>query len=112
MFQLAFLIALYSYFIFALGLLHLLRRDIILVTTIILFLILIKTFLKQFINFLLTLKVYLMSAKFLQTLLFSLITIQVFVNLVGALGPELAFDALWYHLTIPKIYLQQDFIFI
>lgn len=27
------------------------------------------------------------------------------VNLVGALGPELGFDALWYHLTIPKLYL-------
>lgn len=27
------------------------------------------------------------------------------VNLVGALGPELAFDALWYHLTIPKMFL-------
>lgn len=28
-----------------------------------------------------------------------------FVNLVGAFGPELGFDALWYHLTIPKLYL-------
>lgn len=27
------------------------------------------------------------------------------VNLVAAFGPELGFDALWYHLTIPKIYL-------
>ena len=27
------------------------------------------------------------------------------VNLIGALGPELAFDALWYHLTLPKLYL-------
>jgi len=30
---------------------------------------------------------------------------QALINLVGALGPELAFDALWYHLTLPKIYL-------
>lgn len=28
------------------------------------------------------------------------------VNFVGALGPELAFDALWYHLTLPKLYLE------
>lgn len=28
------------------------------------------------------------------------------VNLAGAFGPELGFDALWYHLTIPKLYLQ------
>lgn len=27
------------------------------------------------------------------------------VNLIGALGPELGFDSLWYHLTLPKIYL-------
>ncbi len=34
-----------------------------------------------------------------------LIIIQVALNLLGALGPELSFDALWYHLTLPKIYL-------
>ncbi|MBI4092054.1 MAG: hypothetical protein HY427_02515, partial [Candidatus Levybacteria bacterium] len=33
------------------------------------------------------------------------------INLVGALGPELAFDALWYHLTIPKLYIQEGEIF-
>ncbi len=34
-----------------------------------------------------------------------LIIAAIVVNLVGALGPELGFDALWYHLTIPKLYL-------
>lgn len=29
--------------------------------------------------------------------------IQVLVNLVGALGPELSFDALWYHLPIARL---------
>lgn len=33
------------------------------------------------------------------------------VNLVGTLGPELAFDALWYHLTLPKLYLVNHSIF-
>ena len=33
------------------------------------------------------------------------------MNLVGALGPELGFDALWYHLTIPKIWLEAHRIF-
>jgi len=37
--------------------------------------------------------------------------LQILVNLVGALGPELGFDALWYHLTLPKIYLQESRIF-
>ncbi len=34
-----------------------------------------------------------------------------FVNVFGALGPELGFDALWYHLTIPKLYLTAGEIF-
>lgn len=33
------------------------------------------------------------------------------VNLIGALGPELAFDSLWYHLTIPKIFILNQKIF-
>lgn len=44
-------------------------------------------------------------------MLLGLLVIQAAVNLVGALGPELGFDALWYHLTIPKIYLQHGNIF-
>ncbi len=27
------------------------------------------------------------------------------VNLIGSLSPEFAFDALWYHLTLPKLYI-------
>lgn len=30
------------------------------------------------------------------------------VNFIGVLAPEVGFDALWYHLTIPKIFLQQS----
>lgn len=37
--------------------------------------------------------------------LFLLILLQALVNLVGALGPELGFDALWYHLTSAKLFL-------
>lgn len=32
-------------------------------------------------------------------------------NLVGTLGPEIAFDAVWYHLTIPRIWLLEEQIF-
>jgi hypothetical protein len=35
-----------------------------------------------------------------------LLVIQALVNLVGALGPELGFDALWYHLTEAKLFRQ------
>jgi len=38
-------------------------------------------------------------------ILFLILLGAVLVNLLGAFGPELGFDALWYHLTIPKIYL-------
>lgn len=34
------------------------------------------------------------------------ISLSLFVNLIGALGPELAFDSLWYHLVLPKLYLE------
>lgn len=36
---------------------------------------------------------------------------QAAVNLVGVMGPELGFDALWYHLVIPKLYLESYSIF-
>jgi len=32
------------------------------------------------------------------------------LHLIGALTPEIYFDALWYHLTLPKIYLQDHFV--
>ncbi len=35
----------------------------------------------------------------------ALLVIQALVNLIGALGPELGFDALWYHLTEGKLFL-------
>jgi hypothetical protein len=41
-------------------------------------------------------------------LLMLILFIQAMVNLIGALGPELGFDALWYHTTIPKLWLAQN----
>ena len=43
--------------------------------------------------------------------LLTLFALQAIINLIGTLGPELAFDALWYHLTLPKIYLLYHKIF-
>lgn len=40
-----------------------------------------------------------------EKILLILLGLQILINLIGALGPEIGFDALWYHLTIPKIYL-------
>lgn len=152
MFKLAFLIGIYSYFIFLLGLLHLLKKDVIFISTLSFFAILVVTFWKKLVSLLrlardlfslrskrvclslrlarklLTLqfvsqigrvvseyslhfKIYIGKNNKLSFLLIFLIAIQILINLIGALGPELAFDALWYHLTIPKIYLEHYSIF-
>jgi len=34
------------------------------------------------------------------------LTLLAIVSLIGVLGPETSFDALWYHLTLPKLYLE------
>src|SRR4030043_1547860 len=44
-------------------------------------------------------------------LIIVLLISQALVNLMGVFGPELSFDALWYHLTLPKIYLTWGRIF-
>lgn len=46
--------------------------------------------------------------KIAEKLLIIIIVVLALINLIGALGPELAFDALWYHLTIPKIYILDE----
>ena len=40
-----------------------------------------------------------------QKFLIALVTLQFVINAIGAFVPELGFDALWYHLTLPKLYL-------
>lgn len=40
-----------------------------------------------------------------------LLGVMSIVNLIGVLGPEISFDALWYHLTLPKLYLYNQSIF-
>jgi len=47
----------------------------------------------------------------LSVFFFIIIVLQVLINLVGVLGPEISFDALWYHLTIPKVFLLNHSIF-
>lgn len=45
--------------------------------------------------------------KKLDKLFLGLLVVQALVNLIGALGPELGFDALWYHLTEAKLFWQR-----
>ncbi|MBI2031138.1 MAG: glycosyltransferase family 39 protein [Candidatus Levybacteria bacterium] len=107
MFSLAILIGIYSYLIFAIGLLGFLHKETILLATIIYFLILIYFFKNKIIEQFSSLKLISVNIKKykLESILIILLVTQATVNLAGALGPELGFDALWYHLTLPKIYL-------
>jgi hypothetical protein len=103
MFEIAFFMGIYSYLIFFLGIFGFLFKFNIIVATIIYvffsFLYILK--IKKF-KFIFPKKIRLNT---LSILIVILIGIQVLVNLVGVLGPEISFDALWYHLTLPKIFL-------
>ena len=121
MFSLAILIGIYSYLIFELGLVGILYKDHIVLATFIFGLFIlyfykkkIKSKLPQYSKVLKQMqKINVKSAKrnWLPIVAFSILVLQGIVNLIGALGPELGFDALWYHLTLPKIYLQNHAIF-
>lgn len=107
MFTLAVLIGIYSYIIFAIGLSGLLYKQIVFIISA-LFILNNLYLLKKNIN--LILKKMLSVLRHIKrdrliTIFILIIVLQALVNLIGTLGPELGFDALWYHLTLPKIYL-------
>src|SRR5258706_5023973 len=105
MFQIAFAIGVYAYLIFLFGVLGLLYKPLILIVTILYLGLIFLTFRKKIINlptYISILSEFRKSRIFLFA--FILLVIQSIVNLIGALGPELGFDALWYHLTLPKLY--------
>ncbi|TSC86344.1 MAG: Dolichyl-phosphate-mannose-protein mannosyltransferase protein [Microgenomates group bacterium Gr01-1014_16] len=107
MFSLAITLGLYSYAILLLGILHLLTKQNIILVTIpfVIFVILsVREGSRNIYRFF-------VSLRMTEKLLFLLIVIQCLVNLIGALGAEIGFDALWYHLMIPKIWLQNHSIF-
>lgn len=104
MFLVALAIGVYSYLIFLLGIFGLLYKNIIIFVSITYLLVLLFQF-KKNMSFSFS---YLKNRKLsrISNIVLILIIIQAFVNLIGALGPELSFDALWYHLTIPRIFFE------
>ena len=113
MFSLAILIGIYSYIISALGLSGILYKNYIFSTTAVYLLFCIYWYRKSLTSFFI---IFFDRIKRARNNVFALIFIgifflQAFINFVGALGPELGFDALWYHITIPKIYLENHSIF-
>lgn len=101
MFNLALIIGLYAYGIFFLGLLGKINLATIVSLTIpflILFFFYLRKIIVQIIN-------GVMNSSPKERVVLVLLFLLVGVNIVGAIGPELAFDALWYHLTIPKEFI-------
>lgn len=108
MFLIALTIGIYTYIIFLLGIFGLLYKNIIISLSIIYIL---STFI-IFLKFkLINVNILKIKISGFSKILLSLIFLQALVNLIGAFGPELSFDALWYHLTIPKIFLENHRIF-
>ncbi len=109
MFPLALFIGIYSYVIFALGIVHLLYPVSIGLVTLGVIIALIMWFRNDLKGIWKKRKSSLSSLKdlssFSKIVLFLTACIWV-TNFIGVLAPVTAFDALWYHLTIPKIFLQ------
>ena len=105
MFIFALGIGMYSYVIFALGIFQYLYPLTILSVTV--------TFCLLFVLFgyynrhkfqsIASFKLFVNNTSVLALL--GMLCLQAIVNLIGSLGPEIGFDALWYHLTLPKLYL-------
>ncbi|MEK7533768.1 MAG: hypothetical protein AAB600_00365 [Patescibacteria group bacterium] len=121
MFTFAILIGIYSYLIFLLGVLGFIYRQNITLLTIIYLAIVLYLYGKKLkMNLLRSFKTFKKIQKLdvdffkynlLTVILLSLFVLQAIINFIGVLGPELGFDALWYHLTLPKIYLSNHSIF-
>ncbi|HEX8931702.1 MAG TPA: glycosyltransferase family 39 protein, partial [Patescibacteria group bacterium] len=102
MFIFATFIGIYAYIIFALGILGLIYKPLIISLTVIFwgsFLLWKRQELWQGIK------------KIKLGIIGLLIVLQALINLIGVFGPERGFDALWYHLTLPKLYLLSHSIF-
>ncbi len=107
MFILVIILGIYSYLIFLIGILGYLYADVIKWIT---FLCLFSAFFILFRNIKSTILYLYLDLKTNltnQIAFFCLISILLLicVTSIGVLGPEYGFDALWYHLTLPKIYL-------
>jgi len=90
-----------SYVIFILGILGLFYGIIIKAVSIVFFII---TIFYLFYSY--TSMTFVKEKNILEITIIFLLIATAIVTLIGTLGPETSFDALWYHLTLPKIYLQ------
>ncbi|HEX8965972.1 MAG TPA: glycosyltransferase family 39 protein, partial [Patescibacteria group bacterium] len=105
MFEIAFFLGIVSYSIFFLGVFHLLYTSILLPFSCIALGLLILVTRKKIIAASISVRNLFKKSAGTKFLLL-LIAVQILVNGIGVFGPEISFDALWYHLTLPKLFLQ------
>lgn len=108
MFALAILVGLLSYTVFFLGIFHVLYFQTIFIVTVGCSMCAIAYYSNKYNKFD---NSFVKNLDKVSVLLIILFLLQAIINFIGALGPELGFDALWYHLTLPKIFLEQHSIF-
>ena len=99
MFALAFFLGVFSYIIFFLGIFHFLYPVFLIPFSLFSLLGMLFILIKKLPNNVL------FPTDLLGKIFFLLLILQTIVNSIGVLGPELGFDALWYHGTLPKLYL-------
>lgn len=111
MFLISILVLFYSYIIFIIGIADLLYKEVVAGVSILFVGLSITVFRTKIrTNIEILVKDLKQSTKFEFAILLLIIT-TVLINFIGVLSPETAFDALWYHLTLPKLYLQNNSVF-
>ncbi len=110
LFVIAIAVILYSYTLFALGLFSSIQKVSVGLATTVFFFFLIFILYKRLFYAGKLIRFLLRQFKQDKVTYFSflLCLLIISVNFIGALAPELSFDALWYHLTIPKLYIMQE----
>jgi len=102
LFLIAILIGFFSYIIFFLGIASQINRLSIGIVLLSLFFIIAFSMLKHSES----VKSLFIQAK-KNSFYFTVFLLLLLGNFIGVLGPELGFDALWYHLLIPKLYIEK-----
>lgn len=102
------IIGIYSYSVFALGLLGILSKNLVFIFTIFFLAFLTLYFKSDILTFFKSIRRFHFKKNNFFILLLILLSLQICVNAIGVLGPEIAFDSLWYHLSLPKLYLEWE----
>lgn len=111
MFAFAFIVGIYSFIIFGLGITSHLYKTNISILTVLFLITVLALFLKSLQKSNWKKEVRLIAKNRIGLCLLIIFVTQICINLVGVFGPEIGFDALWYHLTLPKLFLEKNAIF-